>query len=1007
MMLPGQQPGGSLRGRTMNRKDGGRLLGLVGIVAGAVALIALTWFGTLNATRSQRAEAEARVAANVANKALVFQDQLQRQILEVDQVLRILTRDWEADPNHFDMLAWRDRLVLLRDISPDVAIVDETGIVRQDTVPDAVGAQVGDREFFRYEAARPFDDGQIYISRSTMGTVVRQWHMNLARRLQHRDGSFAGVIVAGLRTSALSNFYQMANIGAGGMIAVIGMNQGRVRVSVGPTRIEPDSDIANTDMFKAMQANPDGVWVGRTALDGVERVHGFHRVGDHNLEVVVAVDRAEALETTEAWETAAFIFAGGITALVLLMAGILLHAVFAARRREELLGRERAMLATANTQLELAKTRADAKSAQLEVTLAGMTDGVAMVDSRLCLVEWNPRFPELCGVPSEMLRVGLPMEDLLRAQAAAGEFGAVDIEAEVMRRMTAFRSGDFAEVAERVRPNGRILELRRNKLPDGGFVTLYSDITARKQAENTLRDATALAEAATQAMSRFVAIVSHEIRAPLNALLNSLTLLADSGIAPSQRTLLDVARQSGDALSSLIADILEMSRMEAGQLTLRPSLFALRPLIETVLEMFTGQAAERGIALRMSIAGDVPQEIYTDPGRLRQVLINLLSNAVQFAAAGEVRVLAEIAFEGGAPRLRIAVRDRGPVIAEEDRARLFQPFSRLEQGSNDGQLGTGLGLAICRHLVALMSGEIGCGVWTAGGRDAGNEFWLTLPVAVQPTDAGMARVRSEDEPHRVLPRTRILLVEDILANQLVTATLLRREGHLVDIAGTGEAAVRAVATQPYDLVFMDIYMPGMSGLDTTRQIRVLAGPAASVPIIALTANVCPADAAICTEAGMNGILGKPVTLTDLLDALARHAWPFRSGRGEIDGGTPARVTTPSPILSATRLKELQGMLPADSLASLVEECLADLSERMVALRHAMERLAADEIYAVAHAMAGMAAGYGMAALEARLRVLLQLARDDPASAAGLAEDMEVEIFTAGAALREALQIEMV
>lgn len=665
------------------------------------------------------------------------------------------------------------------------------------------------------------------------------------------------------------------------------------------------------------------------------------------------------------------------------------------------------MLATANTQLELAKTRADAKTAQLEATLAGMTDGVAMVDARLCLVEWNPRFPLMCGVPSEILRVGLPLEEVLRSQAVAGEFGDVDVETEVARRMAIIRSGDIDGTKERPRPDGRVLELRRNKLPDGGFVTIYSDITTRKQAENTLREARAMAEAATQAMSRFVAIVSHEIRTPLNALLNSLTLLADSGMAPTQQVLLDMARQSGDALMALINDILEMSRMEAGQLTLRPSTFALRPLIESALEMFGGQAVERGIALRMSIAGDVPDDLYADPGRLRQVMINLLSNAVKFAMAGEVRVLAETRFTEGAPMLRLAVRDRGPVIPDDDRSRLFQPFSRLETSGGEGQLGTGLGLAICRHLVALMGGEIGCDVWSVGRRDAGNEFWLTLPIATVPSHVRTPPALLAGKVRQVLPRTRILLVEDILANQLVTATLLRREGHLVDIAGGGEAALHALTTQPYDLVFMDIFMPGMSGLDTTKRIRAMSGPAATVPIVALTANVCPEDEVACIEAGMNGILSKPVALADLLDAVTHYVWPNRRDHDDLGAFNFARPAMPSPILSAARLRELRATLPADTLASLVEECLADLSDRLTALRAAVRRQAGGEIYAEIYAMAGMAAGYGMAALEARLRASMQLGREDAGYAATLVDELEVEIVSAGTALRDALQIEMV
>jgi signal transduction histidine kinase len=387
-------------------------------------------------------------------------------------------------------------------------------------------------------------------------------------------------------------------------------------------------------MFKAMEADPDSVWVGRTALDGIERVHGFHRVADRDMAVVVAVDRDEALHPTNRWVMTAYLFASGITALLLVLAAIIMHAIRAAHRREVVLGHEHAVLASANTELELAKARADDKTMRLEATLAGMSDGVAMVDGDLQLVEWNPRFPEVASVPSAILRVGLPMEDIVRAQAAGGVFGNVDIEAEVSRRVAALRAGDYATTVERTRPDGRVVELRRNRLPDGGFVTLYTDITARRESVSALREANALAEAATKAMSRFVAIVSHEIRTPLNALLNSLSLLADSGMVATQQGLLDMARQSGDALLALINDVLEMSRMEVGQLALRPSLFALRPLIESTIEMFGAQAAERRIALRLSIAQGVPDELYEDPGRLRQVLINLLSNAVKFADAG-------------------------------------------------------------------------------------------------------------------------------------------------------------------------------------------------------------------------------------------------------------------------------------------------------------------------------------------------------------------------------------
>ncbi|HEY8289146.1 MAG TPA: PAS-domain containing protein, partial [Acetobacteraceae bacterium] len=610
---------------------------------------------------------------------------------------------------------------------------------------------------------------------------------------------------------------------------------------------------------------------------------------------------------------------------------------------------ERAVLAAANAQLQVARAYADAKAEQLEATLAGMTDGVAMVDAHLCLVEWNARFPEVAGIPSDALRVGLPMEEILRIQARTGQFGALptdpDVEAEVGRRMGLLRTSRFG-VTQRERPDGRVLELRRNRLPDGGFVTLYSDVTDHKRAENALKEARALAEAANHAKSRFVAIVSHEIRTPLNALLNTLRLLADSVMVPSQRSLLDMARQSGDALSGLINDILEMSHMEAGDLTLRPSLFSLRPLLEGAVEMFRSQAAERGIRLNARVMDGVPDECWTDPGRLRQVLLNLLSNATKFAAPGDVELIAG-AGDTPACALRIEVRDTGPVIRAEDRARLFLPFSRLERPGTELAGGTGLGLAICRQLTGLMGGEIGCDAWMSATGTRGNAFWITLPPSVVPV--GLAHtaalltsiMRPARAPRCNIPRTRILLVEDIAANQIVTATLLRREGHMVDIASSGEDAVRAMRTCPYDIVFMDIFMPGMSGQEATQRIRGLPGPASRVPIIALTANVSQGDETLFREAGMDGILGKPVALAGLLHALARHAWAGHPANIAPETAAPpagapsADEAGQGAILSRQRIDELRHNLAPETFATLVEACLVDLDHRLPALRRAL------------------------------------------------------------------------
>jgi CheY-like chemotaxis protein len=321
-------------------------------------------------------------------------------------------------------------------------------------------------------------------------------------------------------------------------------------------------------------------------------------------------------------------------------------------------------------------------------------------------------------------------------------------------------------------------------------------------------------------------------------------------------------------------------------------------------------------------------------------------------------------------------------------------------------VGTGLGLAICRHIATLMGGYSGYQVWMVGEREAGNEFWFTVPLKRMPGEPGLSPPRDETELHRRLPRTRILLVEDIVANQVVTATQLRREGHLVDIAKNGPEAITAVAAHPYDLIFMDIFMPGMNGLETTQHMRGMGAVAANVPVIALTANVTQEDKAQCAAAGMNGMLGKPISLQKLLDVIGSHVWRYRSGNTPADPGVQAAEPSASPMLSANRLEELRTTLPTDTLARLVEDCLAELAERLGLLQQAAKQGERQPIMSQAHAMAGMAAEYGMAALEIRLRALLRAVTDGPGAIGSIIDELDAEMGRTASAMREALHIEM-
>ena len=295
--------------------------------------------------------------------------------------------------------------------------------------------------------------------------------------------------------------------------------------------------IADTPIFAAMRQSAEGSWSGASGLDDVDRMYAFATVPDVDLKVVVGVDRAEAMRVAANWETNALLFTGGITLLILLLALLLLRAQDATRRRHEALAREQAIL---------------------EATLTGMSDGIMMVDGDLRLMAWNQHFPEFTGVPAEILRVGLPMEEILRAQVAAGEFGPVDVEAEVARRLSLLRSGAAMGTIERPRPSGRQLEIRRNPLPGGGFVTLYTDVTARRQTEERLHQAQTMA-----AVGRLTAGVAHDFNNLLAAIIGNAEILhSQLGDHPAHARRLAMILQTAGRGADLVRQLLAFSRKQ-------------------------------------------------------------------------------------------------------------------------------------------------------------------------------------------------------------------------------------------------------------------------------------------------------------------------------------------------------------------------------------------------------------------------------------------------------------
>jgi CheY-like chemotaxis protein/PAS domain-containing protein len=477
-------------------------------VLAVAGLIALTWIGTMQAVRAQRVETADRVTATLANQALTFSEQINRQFLALDQTLRTLAASWEASPGHFDLEASRRQAVVLAGLSRDIILTDENGIIRQSSVNEAIGQNASGQDYFR-ALADPANAGDslpgekqngLFVGAPTIDGIMRQWHMNVARALHFPDGSFAGLIDTDYRLTAITDVFAETDLGSGAFMTLAGLDDGKLRGAVGGASVNPDATVGDTPMLAAIREADNGIWTGPSANDAVRRIHAFRRIPGRNLVVVVAMDQDVAMHPATLWRVDAEFYAGCITVLLAGMALIVVQGTRRGRRHDAATAEDRAMLAASNAQFEVASAMAAAKAEQLEATLAGMTDGVAIVDAHNCLVEWNARFPERAGVPADILRVGLPMEEILRAQIHTGRFGPIaDPEAEVERRMARLQARPLG-VTQQQGPDGNMLELRRNRLPDGGFLTLYADITDQKRVEAALREAKE--EAAKAAPSR-------------------------------------------------------------------------------------------------------------------------------------------------------------------------------------------------------------------------------------------------------------------------------------------------------------------------------------------------------------------------------------------------------------------------------------------------------------------------------------------------------------------------
>jgi len=399
-----------------------------------------------------------------------------------------------------------------------------------------------------------------------------------------------------------------------------------------------------------------------------------------------------------------------------------------------------------------------------------------------------------------------------------------------------------------------------------GKVGTVDDITEQRRMMQDLRKAKETAEVANRAKDMFLANVSHELRTPLNGVLGMSELLMETGLHAEQLEMAETIHDSARGLLSVVNDMLDLSRIEAGRLAIDCRPFHLPAVLRQSVSLFRAQALNKGIALVMDYAECLPQRFLGDAGRIRQILTNYLSNALKFSGAGEIRIEAR-GLAADSEEIELSVRDCGAGIAPEAQKKLFQPFSQVDASSTRRNGGVGLGLAICKRLAELMHGSVGV-VSTPG---SGSTFWVRLPLPCQQNALEDAVSTPLTGNRTAISDMRVLLVEDNPVNQKVAAGALRRLGWEADVADNGLTAIALCQANDYAVVLMDCQMPEMDGYAATRRIRDWeeAHGRAHVPIVALTAHAMNGDKELCLAAGMNDYLSKPLAFDELRDMLER------------------------------------------------------------------------------------------------------------------------------------------
>lgn len=496
----------------------------------------------------------------------------------------------------------------------------------------------------------------------------------------------------------------------------------------------------------------------------------------------------------------------------------------------------------------------------LEATKENIPAGLTVFDKNLRLKVVNSQATRFLDLPAELVDLGTHFQDIMAFLIERGDFGnwnEARKRSELKKIMSEPKSQRFVHVIK----SDRYVEISSRSMPGGGFVSTYSDITARLKNEEKLESLLQQANDANEAKTNFLSTISHEIRTPLNGVIGVAHMLEDTDLNEDQRQKLETILHSGNTLLLLINDVLDMNKIESGNLEIEYIVCDFRALLESIKAPFELEATIKGIELTVEIDPAVAPYVIADPTRLRQIIMNLLSNAMKFTEKGGISLVLR-ALENSNERetsVIFSVTDTGVGIAEDRQNAIFESFSQADTSINRKFGGTGLGLSIVRSLVTMMDGEISVTSTPGVGSCFAASFAFKLADDEQIT-AQEQQIDAAEESE--IGALKVLVAEDNHVNAMITRSFLEKLGHRSEIAENGQLAVQMQEFDGFDLVLMDVHMPVMDGIEATRQIRKHKGTD-SLPIIGVTAEAFADRHTHMQEAGMNDVLTKPFTCDQL------------------------------------------------------------------------------------------------------------------------------------------------